>query len=941
MIREELFGDWGSSLNDDDFACALAALGVAYAREHSWPIQPELSAEQFSMSEGDEPILWSLPPRECYLLTSNEPHLIGSAEAFADAWKTSVTDRSPRIACLWFSHGDWLEYDEYNTPWLIEQISLPAVKAGSVFLKCRSSTPVSWRWPLRIGLDPGTPLCIADHLSEHLSILSRGQTLAEVYPLSRQRCECDLAVLLGKGSEALAWLLRSTFDIRASCLILLGGMGEGYDALRLLEPLRAKIGAHGLVVSEQHRWTPIYNTILLLTQLSLNVPLDVAVQTAFRQYEPETPLCFYSDELLERARLTTVGQRLSQRLAYLGDTPLEVGPRANAILGFSAAPAAFVADKLLERLKDLPFDHEYSDASGLAQLREAAHAAQDQNLRPEPRYIQARVERQEGQQRPTRAFTARVRHVVAIKVGLPDEGWLQPSNRDPFPDEALPPGREDYLLRVTFSEPDHIPEPLTGQILLPKTGNSDEVHLAFTPVAGKPNFRGRIIVSFRNRILQTALLTGPVLKTGQPEPGEGRIELTAEANVRPVLHDLGDRTAYDLALAFNHDPTGRPTMTILDKDRAQLHNIEGTKKTLASIDDALSRVAINARDYAKGLKEQNGVEVLRLLAVWGVELYRFMKRATHGTPMEQRLNEAEYIQVVDLSDGFSIFPVEYVYSGACPKDDAGICPRYEEALLIGKCREACDQDKQAGRVVCPLEFWGLSKVIERHAFPPTDRDRFTGDSLVLAQPVGTRNTLNISGEALLAASTKVVSSSLARLKSNLDSITKTTAVTVGSWQEWLDAISNRGPSFMVALPHRETKTISGYAFHYLEINQDTCKCQEIDARYVLGSTQPKPPLVILLGCETADPNTPLGSFILAFLDGGAAIVIGTVAKVLGEHAVDAAAELSRHLFTQARNHPVPFGEVMRDVRRACLADGLLMILGVAAFGDADWLVSAS
>jgi len=924
MIREELFHTWGKGLDDDDFACALAALGILYgSHHHDWPIKLRYLPYLVKIEETGQPLPWSLPLKKYHGKLSPWIRWLASAKAFAKCWKTAKKSIPPRLVCRLLTQSGDPAYSGEKIRWLMQQLARPAVGAGSVFLECQPETPVSWHWPLRIGISPDSPPALLETITRIVNKFYWKRTLFEVYALSRQHYKCDIAILSSTIFEALYWFFQSNSYIRASCVILLDGYREiDVATARILELLRIKMGAHGLVASEEQVTDMGAFASSLLFHLSRNEPLDVAIGTTFRKVGRGIPFCLYSDELLERARLTTVGDQ-----------------------SISGSSAYFHITMRPQQQIDLLLDHEFGDISELAALPTAAHAAQDQHLRPEPRYIQARVDRpsaeqREEQPRPLRAFMTGIRHVVSVKVGMPEEGWLKPANREPFPDKDLPPSREDYRLRVTFSEPDHIPEPLTGEILLPKTGNSSEVRLAFTPVAGKPNFRGRIIVSFRNRILQTALLTGSVVEIDQPEPETGSIELTAEANVRPVLHDLGDRTAYDLALVFNHDPTGRPSMTVLDKDIAQLRDLESVKEALSAIDKKLSEVASNARDYTQGLKEQCGVDVLRFLAMLGVDLYQFMMDAVKDTPLEGRLDEAEYLQVVDLSKGFSMFPMEYVYSYACPRDDAAICPHYEEALKIGTCWDSC-QDRHTGGVVCPLGFWGLSKVIERHAFPPVDRERLPGDALVLAQPVATRNTLNISGTTLLAASEIVSASAMDQLKSDLDNITGNATLSVGSWQEWLTTVSSSGPSFLVALPHREAQRISGHDFYYLEINQDHRKCQEIDKRYVLGPHSPQSPLVILLGCETADPNVPLSSFIRAFRNGGAAIVIGTVAKVFGEHAVEAADMLARHLFTEARKRPVPFGEVLRDVRRACLADGLLMILSVAAFGDADWLVSAS
>ena len=69
------------------------------------------------------------------------------------------------------------------------------------------------------------------------------------------------------------------------------------------------------------------------------------------------------------------------------------------------------------------------------------------------------------------------------------------------------------------------------------------------------------------------------------------------------------------------------------------------------------------------------------------------------------------------------------------------------------------------------------------------------------------------------------------------------------------------------------------------------------------------------------------------------MVIATLTEVLGRHAAPVAARLVEELYRYCAQEPHGFGEVMVRLRRRLLAEGLIMVLALAAFGDADWLIT--
>jgi hypothetical protein len=139
----------------------------------------------------------------------------------------------------------------------------------------------------------------------------------------------------------------------------------------------------------------------------------------------------------------------------------------------------------------------------------------------------------------------------------------------------------------------------------------------------------------------------------------------------------------------------------------------------------------------------------------------------------------------------------------------------------------------------------------------------------------------------------------------------------------------------------------------LEIGPDggsRVKLVELEAPFVRSGSA-APPVVLLLGCDTAVERNEFRSFVAQFLDAGAAIVVGTISPVLGEHAAPVAqalvTELQAAMTNGGNGHGAPagpggagpdrsFGRVMLDIRRRLLAEGEMTALCITSFGDADW-----
>jgi hypothetical protein len=76
-----------------------------------------------------------------------------------------------------------------------------------------------------------------------------------------------------------------------------------------------------------------------------------------------------------------------------------------------------------------------------------------------------------------------------------------------------------------------------------------------------------------------------------------------------------------------------------------------------------------------------------------------------------------------------------------------------------------------------------------------------------------------------------------------------------------------------------------------------------------------------------------------FQDHGAALVVSTIATVLGRHASPATALLIELLDQMSAPGDRTFGDVMLRLRQKLVATQTPMALGLTAYGDADWILT--
>lgn len=713
---------------------------------------------------------------------------------------------------------------------------------------------------------------------------------------------CDLLIVPLRLRGAVARAL--PLPVKASAVVLLDRMDEPWRRTHpIVDTLLMDVEA-GAVAFAPVEKRPAEWLAAVLESLAHDDGLDVALLRAARALELPAPVLLAERELLEETRMSRVRDRMSTRLregmamANGGGPPLEAMAEAA-----EAAPS---------------FEHESRGASVLADV---SRDARDLLPPSQPRFLQARVfEHSEGEEpTPARTLKPEGLHEVVVRVGPLDAAWL--ADTAEFPDEELPPG-EEHRLTVVLTEPYLLEEPQKAEIVLPPAGPSTPCSFWLRAPAEEGAVEARVIVLHEGRVLQTALLVGEIA-AGAVED-ERALRLEVEALVHQAA-DLAARTRFDAAFILNHDREDVSRVTLVAGEHVDITEPQGIKNALESIRARLED-AVTA-EQKEGLDDEETRNLLVFLAKHGSLLYQAMLDL-QGSP----LVGTERIQIVSVQPE-AYLPLEFVYDRTPPMGSAQLCPNAKQALATGRCDDCPSLSDPA--FVCPLGFWCLSKVIERQLHKRNGVQGIQGDYRVQSAPTSTRTRLGELNAALFAASSRVDEfrkGTIAEVAKQLESATGAPANRAKTWPEWAGFVEQPGPGLLVVLPHTVNDAFNLSA---LEIEGgEQLGVADINHTYV-GK---KGPIVILLGCETGDPLIPFQEFPAAFRRSGASIVLATLTKVLGRNAGPVAARLVTMLAESARTREVTFGEAMRDLRRALLAEGMPTVLAVTAYGDADWIL---
>jgi hypothetical protein len=537
-----------------------------------------------------------------------------------------------------------------------------------------------------------------------------------------------------------------------------------------------------------------------------------------------------------------------------------------------------------------------------------------------PRRLSARVHA--GLEERKCSFKAGADHQITIGISPPDRDLIQAE--EAFPHEV--PAGEEHILDVVLWAPGLLDAPAWRTLRLPATGPTPEP--ATFPLHVPPDVdrvAATIGVLYQRRTVQVATLRGQVVSGADATaPADARIEL----GTAPVTSlDLSGLRPFDASLVVNGDD-----VLGIVAGGSRHFTLGGIDASVKEIQGQLYNTAVAAAREDGGLDSQPVRDLLYVLAFHGNAIYREL---TKGELASMAAATTVEVTVRNAAD---FFPVELVYERGWPAANPQICPNWEDAFANGTPCPACPAAVDGSAYVCPLGFWGLSKEIARRIETDLPEDELAAATLSRRSSDHPR-LLPLRG-GLIGASANVDAAVRGQVAATLELantiLVPDGAITVDDWKDWKSAVENRRPPLLLAMPHTEHDSKTGVDFLRIGAKSDLNPLA-VDGQYVQVPFGKVGPIVLLLGCSTAAPEIGYLGFVPRFLDRHAAVVVGTIAKVLGRHTAPAARQFLE-IAVAAQGSDLRMSEVMRRTRGATLRAGNVMGLTLAAYGNADWLL---
>jgi hypothetical protein len=510
------------------------------------------------------------------------------------------------------------------------------------------------------------------------------------------------------------------------------------------------------------------------------------------------------------------------------------------------------------------------------------------------------------------AFVAGAAHTVDVSIGR--TGSIRAT-------QLFPPTRAAELaLVVRFV---HGTDVQQQPLWLPREAGAESTVASFqmTVPAGEAEARALVAVYRGATILQAATLRGPVVPDLAAERAHaGRIELVVEG-VQDVARPMPSATAASFLTDGNSTVVAGARTSALTID---VHELGAEARAL------VDRIQAGADLLAHGEDELE--RLMRDLAFHGRRL-----NASIADLLDEELRDAGRLQIVS-TDPTAFLPLELVYDGPQPTDASPLCPTFRAALEAGNCSGCAGGGPDAAAAdppVCPLRFWGLSKVIERHA--SLSGDPIGATFAVRSERVDGRQRLRALTDAVVGSSARVAPGDVSAVVSSAQAAFGH-AVAVADWSAWKATVQERSPAILVAVPHHELDGRRDPAVSALEMGHALLPAGGIEPAHVGSGGVLPGPIVVLLGCNTGLDDTPLDNFAGEFRRRGASIVVCTLGELIVEQASPATQALVAELAAAVHALDSTLGDALLRVRRALLAKNVVLGLLVVGHGDADWLL---
>ena len=579
--------------------------------------------------------------------------------------------------------------------WLTESFRLVSSFSGAVSYEARQATP--WRFPLRIGFLPdGEGRALLAELVAGFDGSSWRPTLIDPFLLSAARVSCDLLVVAGPQWEVPTRLLTLP-EIRTGAVLVAGpdavAAGLGMGLITTIADIAGAWAVGFADVPGVARWL-----VELVRALSHAWPFDLAFARETRR----------TASVLAADPSVTVRETLDQRATRLAQTLNSLaGPEVDE----NEPPGRRLARQLSVIAATGRFVSEAGDASEIARLELLAGRFLD--LVGSARRLQARISPADQPAVSLSAFRPGTAHTIEVRIGpFHDAEWLATAGA--FPEEELEPDRLNELT-VVLTEPHLLPAPQVATIGLPVAGNSTTATFTLTTEQDTTTVDARLIVLSGNRVLQTARLPAEIGGERVPQ----RLAVSEpEVVIAPPISAIADRRTFGAAFLVDRNADGKRRVTTFTGKNAAMVNLGSDTITgaAAKISRRLNKIVKAPGDFG-AIDSPASVELLTFLAFHGAMMHTALIADSPGLA-EVLAKPSNCLQVVSAKPE-TYFPFELAYAFPAPQpDEAELCPGAVAAL---RSNDLLCSNLHGPAVVCPTGFWGLHRVIERHAYQPAEQ----------------------------------------------------------------------------------------------------------------------------------------------------------------------------------------------------------------------------
>lgn len=954
-MTRSAFGAWGASLSAEEFALAIAAVGVLgppFTTDHVRSVMPKVQR-----TGGD--IVPLSTKRLQQLLRSidagsrdvpDATQCVDAWKAFSQAWRSEQP--GARLLRIELDRADALAGKQWavTAQWLVR--SLQAVDAayieGAYIRQESPERAVAWEWPLRVAV-------LGDAQAENLRSQVANIPWPHLVKVNRADVEdddCDVLLIPSDLRSAAARILSLPRRLRADAVVVIGGTGASEDRqLALMATVRQEVLCSGVAVANvspdrHYDWLSLW-----FETLSHDGSLEVAMRAAMNGRNGEVysdlPLVLASRRLMKVARASAFARRYGRQLRQMSKR-MSAAPRSPIRKGLDdALPASARPSEVLEMLgRDLetrvtsgPWHSESGEASDASLIRRKVESTLGESI-PLARDDEAETMFLEESVSAERRVQARVFDVTApgesmqtdrlesnrayqfdLHIGAAQEDVLvAPAS---FPEKDLPRRRKGHWLDIYFvplvrNGSGRLHTPQHGRLFLPRTGDSGTCSMTFRTHGVVDEYRARVLVAHEGRVIQTLLLVSGLDRRGTA------LRFEVENVVSPTLDPAWRSRPFDASIVVNHSPSGHAGFTAIVGNEVAFREPIGIGQLIDEVKALLSKEA-SFPEVHDSLDDPALTQLLDKLARYGRSILKVMPELLQGS-----VPEGARIQVVEARSG-AWLPVEIFHGSRVPNPTATMCPNARKSLLRedGVTHETCPHRDDPSHH-CPGRFWGLSSVIERQ--PATGA--LNGADYALTVPSASADRLDMLRSALVGASDKFRKKDLEDPGGLLDAIkaAATASTHVKTWDEWVIAIEQQKPSLLMLFPH-SLQDGNNVGIPALEIGASELSFPQIESIHVTVSGQA--PVVFLLGCSTSLADVPFLNFVEAFKREKAALVIGTLAIIRGRRTVAFVSELLSGVRTAAGTNKT-FGEVFLECKRKLLANGDGFVLSLTAYGDVGW-----